>query len=224
MRIVIELVRPFVWLFCRIFFRIEFHGVENIPAEGACIITPNHVTYVDPLWVSIPVKRRIHYMAWDRLFEIPVMGFIMRKFGAFPLKLESIDSKAQRRAAELMRRGGALVIFPEGGRSKTGRIMAFKMGAFRLALVHGATIVPVTIHGGYAIWPVGRLLPRPGRVTVTYHPPLPVERARADLPRAELKDMVRSLARRTREVAASVPPGSEEDADETSTISVGSNA
>ncbi|MFY9556689.1 MAG: lysophospholipid acyltransferase family protein [Blastocatellia bacterium] len=204
MRFLITILSPFVWLFCRVLFKIEFHGAEHIPPRGACIITPNHVTYADPIWITIPVRRRIYYMAWDKPFRIPVLGLLMRMFGAFPVNLDvAADASAQRESIELLRDGRALVIFPEGGRTRTGKLMPFKMGAFRLALTHGLPIVPVSIKGGENIWPVGRMLPRPGKLTITYHPWIEVERIAEDASRAELKERARQLARRTHDVVAS---------------------
>ena len=199
------------------FFKIEFHGVENIPSEGACLITPNHITYADPIWITIPIRRRIYYMAWDKPFEIPVLGFLMRSFGAFPVSLDSADASAHRSANDLLRAGRALVIFPEGGRTKTGKLMPFKMGAFRLALTHGVPIVPVTINGAEKIWPVGKMLPRPGKLTITYHPPIIVERAPEITNRTELKAEARLLARKTHDTVATALddeslPESESDA------------
>jgi 1-acyl-sn-glycerol-3-phosphate acyltransferase len=217
MRFVIRVLRPFAWWLCRVFFKVEFFGVENVPPHGACIITPNHISYADPIWITIPVLRRIYYMAWDKPFEIPVLGFVMRVFGAFPVSLEKADASAQREAIELLRGGRALVIFPEGGRTRTGKIQPFKMGAFRLALTHGVPIVPVTIKGAEHIWPVGKILPRPGKLTVTYHPPIEVERAAGEISKAELKQQAQSLAHRTHDVVASAlepasPPGDESGA------------
>jgi 1-acyl-sn-glycerol-3-phosphate acyltransferase len=204
MAFVINILRPFAWWLCRVMFKIEFRGVDNIPAEGACIITPNHVTYADPIWITVPVRRRIYYMAWDKPFEIPVLGWIMRWFGAFPVNLDSVDASAQKEAKEVLKNGRALVIFPEGGRSKTGKLMPFKMGAFRFALAGGVPIVPVTIDGANKVWPVGRFLPRPGKITVTYHPPIEVDQLSEDTNRREMKQRARGLARQTHDVVASV--------------------
>jgi 1-acyl-sn-glycerol-3-phosphate acyltransferase len=191
-------------LVCRIWFKIEFHGVENIPSEGACIITPNHVSYGDPVWITIPIKRRLYYMAWDQPFRIPVFGLLMRMFGAFPVNLSvSADASAQRDAMELLRKGRALVMFPEGGRTRTGKLMPFKMGAFRLALTHGVPIVPVTIRGAGQIWPAGRMFPRPGKLDITYHPPIEVERIAEEATRSEMKERARALASGTHDVVAS---------------------
>lgn len=203
MRFVIRALTPLVWWFCRVVFKIEFHGVENIPLEGPCIITPNHITYADPIWITIPMPRRIYYMAWNKPFQIPVLGLLMRVFGAFPVNLDvAADASAQREAIELLRKGRALVMFPEGGRTRTGKLMPFKMGAFRMALTHGIPIVPVTIRGAENIWPVGQMLPRPGKLTITYHPPIEVERLNAETSRLELKESARRLARRTHDVVA----------------------
>lgn len=143
-------------------------------------------------------------MAWDKPFRIPVLGLLMRMFGAFPVNLDvAADTSARREAIELLRSGRALVMFPEGGRTRTGKLMPFKMGAFRMALAHGVPIVPVSIRGADDIWPVGRMLPRTGRLTVTYHPPIQVERIADDATRSELKESARQLARQTHDTVAS---------------------
>jgi 1-acyl-sn-glycerol-3-phosphate acyltransferase len=204
MRFLIAVISPLVHWFCRLFFKIKFVGVENIPEDGACIITPNHVTYADPIWITIPIRRRVYYMAWDKPFRIPVLGLLMRMFGAFPVNLDvAADPSAGREAIELLRKGRALVMFPEGGRTRTGKLMPFKMGAFRLALTHGVPIVPVSIRGADDIWPAGRILPRPGRLTITYHPPIEVERIDENASRSELKELARQLARQTHDTVAS---------------------
>lgn len=208
MRFIIEVLRPFARWLCRVWFDIEFRGVENVPREGAVIITPNHVTYADPIWITIPIRRRVYYMAWDRMFRIPVLGFLMRVFGAFPVRLEGSDASARREANELLTQGRALVIFPEGGRAKDGKLMPFKQGAFRLALTYGIQILPVTINGAYEIWPVGRMFPRAGKLIITYHPPIPVERMAEDLSRAEMKERARALAAQAQQRVASALPAS----------------
>ncbi|MEW6128785.1 MAG: lysophospholipid acyltransferase family protein [Acidobacteriota bacterium] len=205
MRLVITVLRPVALWLSRWFFKIQFNGVEHIPPSGACIVTPNHLTYADPIWITIPIYRRVRYMAWARMFEIPGLGLIMRSFGAFPVKLESTDKYAQREAIELLKRGDALVIFPEGGRSKNGKLMPFKAGAFRLAITHGIPILPVTIHeGAYEIWPVHQTFPRSGELTITFHPPIAVEPLTEELNKLEIKQRARELANRTRAVVASV--------------------
>jgi 1-acyl-sn-glycerol-3-phosphate acyltransferase len=213
MGIVFKILRPLIWLTCRLLFRMRFIGVENIPTRGSCLIVPNHVTFVDPIWITIPFRRLIYYMAWDKPFEIPVLGSLMRAFGAFPLSLERIDPAAQRGARARLREGCALVIFPEGGRSKTGKVQPFKMGAFRLALTQGVPIIPVTIVGGYEVWPVGQLLPKLwGRISITYHPPILVERLPEGVSKSELRTLAHSLADKTRDrIAGTIGASSAEE-------------
>jgi 1-acyl-sn-glycerol-3-phosphate acyltransferase len=202
MPVVLAILRPFIFLTSRLLFRIRFIDAENVPATGACIITPNHITYADPIWVTIPIHRPVHYMTWDKVFEIPGLGFIARLFGAFPVKLEGTGTAAQREAVELLRRGRPLMIFPEGGRTRTGRVMPFKMGAFRLALAQGVPIVPVAIDGAWQIWPAHRLLPRPGKLTIKYFPAINVQAVPDEIGNAELKLRARELAKKTHDIVA----------------------
>src|SRR3989442_1649658 len=95
-------------------------------ATGPLIVTPNHQTYADPPLVSIPVRRRVHYMAWSRLFEIPLFGPFIRLLRAFPVQIESSDPRAAREAVRLLHAGQVVMIFPEGERSPDGRVQRFK--------------------------------------------------------------------------------------------------
>ncbi|HXH84939.1 MAG TPA: lysophospholipid acyltransferase family protein, partial [Candidatus Tectomicrobia bacterium] len=167
---VLDLARPAVHALCRAWFGLSLRGTDHIPADGPVIITPNHQTYADPPLVTIPIRRPVHYMAWDRLFAIPLFGRFIRVLRAFPVDVDGRDARAMREAMRLLRRQAALMIFPEGERSRDGSVGRFHLGAFRLAVSAGAPVLPVTIDGGHACWPPGQALPRPGRVTITYHP------------------------------------------------------
>ena len=109
---VLDLLRPGLHALSRTYFRLKLIGVEHIPAAGPVIITPNHQTYADPPLVSIPVRRRVYYMAWSRLFEIPLFGPFIRLLRAFPVQIESQDPRATREAVRLLQAGHALMIFP----------------------------------------------------------------------------------------------------------------
>ncbi len=204
----IRLVRSAALLWSRACYRMEFEGIERIPATGAIVFTPNHVTYLDPIWVSAPISRRIYYMAWDAIFRIPIFSTIVRSLGAFPVRIEGHDKSAMREARCHLSAGRALMVFPEGGRTTTGKLMPFKAGAFRLALSAGASIVPVTIDQQREIWPVGQLLPRPfGRIRIVYHPAIPVATA-SDCDLADLRHRARNLADAARDAVASELPAS----------------
>ena len=194
---VLDVFRPAVWASARLFFGIRFEGTEHIPREGPLLITPNHVTFADPPLVSIPIRRPIHYMAWDRLFDIPGLAWLIRRLRAFPVDIESADPRATRAAVRLLDDGHAVMIFPEASRSLDGKLQRFKLGAFRLACARSVPVLPVTILGAHEAWPPGRVLPRPGRLTIVYHP---VVRPPTD---ADVRRAARVLADRVREAVAS---------------------
>ena len=179
------------------YFGLRLCGLEHIPREGGVIIVPNHQTYADPALVTIPVRRPIYYMAWSRLFDIPVFGALIRMLRAFPVQIESSDPKATRDAVRLLQDGHAVMIFPEGERSHDGTLGRFKPGAFRLATTLNVPILPVTITGGHESWPRGRILPRPANISITYHPLLKPDRG------VEPRQAARELADRVRAAIAS---------------------
>ncbi|HZV96471.1 MAG TPA: lysophospholipid acyltransferase family protein [Candidatus Nitrosocosmicus sp.] len=197
---VLDVVRPAMWASARMFFGIRFEGIEHIPQEGPLLITPNHVTFADPPLVSIPIRRPIHYMAWDRLFDIPGFAWLIRRLRAFPVDIESADPRATRAAVRLLDDGHAVMIFPEAARSLDGKLQRFKLGAFRLACARGVPVLPVTILGGHEAWPPGRMLPRPGRLTIIYHPVVTPPAG------GDLRHAARVLADRVRAAVASRLP------------------
>jgi len=161
---------------CRLFWRIELKGIENIPAKTGMIVAANHQSYGDPFWLSIPITTPTRYLAWSEAFQWPLVGKVIGLLGAWPLQIEGSDPAAIRRSLTWVREGGAIVIFPEGGRGHPdGSMIRMKGGAVRMALEAGVPILPVTIRGANRVWPAGRRLPRPGKVEITYHPVFHVE-------------------------------------------------
>ena len=77
-------MRPVVGAVSRVFWKIEFFGLENVPENGGLIIASNHQTYIDPFWLSLPIKRPIRYLAWSAAFKWPVVGKCLTWFGAWP--------------------------------------------------------------------------------------------------------------------------------------------
>jgi 1-acyl-sn-glycerol-3-phosphate acyltransferase len=204
---VLDVFRPGLHAVCRAYFRLDLQGTEHIPRSGGLVIAPNHQTYADPPLVTIPVRRPVFYMAWNRLFDIPVFNRLIRMLRAFPVDIDGRDARATREAVRLLQAGEALMIFPEGERTTDGRVRRFKPGAFRLAVSQATPVLPVTIDGGFNAWPPGRALPRPGRITITYHRPLTADTALD--PRAAARD----LAERTRAAILSALPNGSRHAD-----------
>jgi 1-acyl-sn-glycerol-3-phosphate acyltransferase len=203
-----KLTRSIIYAICRLYFRIEFKGLENVPQEGAMIVAPNHASYFDPFWVSLPIRRPLRYMTWDKVTQWPLAGRLLRAYGAFPISINrgSGDRAALRHSLEHLRAGGGLVIFPEGARTRTGRITPFKAGVIRLALDTEVPIVPVTVVGGYQAFPPHHSLPKPYKVTVIYHKPIKMELPANKL---ELKNYMRERADKLQSIVASaLPPDS----------------
>ena len=167
----LDACRPVIRVLSRLLWSARWRNLHYIPPNGGLIIAANHQTYIDPFWLSIPIKRPLRYLAWDEAFDWPLVGKLLGLFGAWPLQIERSDPAAIRRTIQWLKNGGAVVIFPEGARSPaTGKLDRFKGGAVRLAIEAEVPILPVTIRGGNRVWPRGRYLPRPAEVEITYHP------------------------------------------------------
>ncbi|MFX3633506.1 MAG: lysophospholipid acyltransferase family protein [Candidatus Pristimantibacillus sp.] len=128
-------------------FRLEAKGLENIPAEGPVVLCSNHISLLDPPTVGIKVKRKVHYMAKQELFNVPLFGSLIRALGAFPVKRGGVSKDAIRSAINLLKEGKVMGIFPEGTRNNSEG--AGKKGAAMIAIRSGAAVVPVAIVGNY---------------------------------------------------------------------------
>ena len=184
----------------RVFFSVEYHGVENVPLEGSVIIAGNHPSYLDPVLVGIPVSRLMRFMAWDALFKVPVLGRLIRSLGAFPVDIRrGKGESAYREAVKVLQADHALVIFPEGQRSEQGPMGELRTGVARLAMETGAPIVPVTIGGASRAWPKWKLLPKPAKIIVRYHRPIQLsdqERAKGTDDKEFLHQVMNRVAER----------------------------
>jgi 1-acyl-sn-glycerol-3-phosphate acyltransferase len=157
-----EFLRVLFRGYFKLFHRWQVSGVEHIPKQGAVILCANHISNFDPPLLGSPLERRVHFMAKAELFSIPVLGWAIRKLGAFPVRRGAGDRAALRTAFKLLEEGQVLVIFPEGTRSKTGEIEEGHSGAAVFALRSGATVVPAAIIGPIKLFrPVKLIYGRP---------------------------------------------------------------
>jgi 1-acyl-sn-glycerol-3-phosphate acyltransferase len=114
----------------------------------------------------------VHYLARAGLFRFPAFSALIRALNAHPVRRGSADLEAMRASIELLRAGHALLVFPEGTRTRDGRLGAVKRGIGAIAARARAPIVPACITGAFECWPRTRRLPRPGRITITFGRPL----------------------------------------------------
>jgi 1-acyl-sn-glycerol-3-phosphate acyltransferase len=129
----------------RIFWRFKKNGTEFIPQRGGVIIASNHVAYVDPPFVGAASPRELYYLAKSELFNNRLFGWLIRKYNAFPVTRGAFDRKAISQAVTLLKERKALLLFPEGTRSRDGNFLEPKLGVGKIASEGGVPIVPAYI-------------------------------------------------------------------------------
>jgi 1-acyl-sn-glycerol-3-phosphate acyltransferase len=146
----------FIGLF-RLLGAWEVRGHQNLPREGAVLVAPNHLSYLDPPLIGCALQRPGWFMAKAELFEIPGFAWLIRGMHAYPVKRGVVDRPALKRTLDYLENGEVVCVFPEGTRSATGDLGPIESGIGMLALKTGSPIVPVGIRG------TDRMLPRDAR-------------------------------------------------------------
>ena len=126
-------------------WRIE--GAERVPANGPFVVVTNHVNWKDPPWIEFALGRAIRYMAKREVFAVPVMGFVLRGIGCFPVRRGEADRGALATALAVLAAGQPLGYFPEGHRSESGALIRAKPGISLIAERSEALIVPIGVIG-----------------------------------------------------------------------------
>jgi 1-acyl-sn-glycerol-3-phosphate acyltransferase len=130
----------------RIVWRVRAYGTANVPASGPLLVACNHVSNLDPPLLGAFCPRQISYMAKKELFEIPVLGTLITAVGAYPVDRAGSAASAIKRSVEVLRAGGCVGIFPEGGRNVHGDKEP-RAGVALLASLGRAPVVPACILG-----------------------------------------------------------------------------
>jgi len=154
--------------------RVKVVGLDKIDLSGTYIFMSNHVSNLDPPILCPLIPRRTSILAKKEIWRIPIVGKALDLAEIVPVERENRDAAIQsiRRAGEVMRHHINMTLFPEGTRSRDGRLLPFKKGPFHLAAETGFPIVPVTILGTYEMMPKGKMIVRPGTATLVFHPPV----------------------------------------------------
>jgi len=154
-------------------YHIRVCGAENWPRHGPAIIASNHASNLDPCLVGIAFPGQIRWMAKAELWKVPLLGWLITKLGAFPVRRGEADRDAIRRAQELVREGWIVGMFPEGTRQREGVLGEPQPGVGMLAMEPGVPVIPVRIRGHERIICGGR--PRRPQMTITVGKPVDLD-------------------------------------------------
>lgn len=168
-----EVVRVVLTPILTLFYRTRAIDTDKVPHHGAAIVAPNHFSFLDHFFVAVYLRRKVQFMAKSQLFTRPLQ-FVYSHGGVFPILRGRRDEEAFKTAHAVLARGGIVVMYAEGGRSRTGDLGEPKPGIGRLALESGAPVVPVAIAGSAKVRNWKRL--QFPKVTVHYGDPLRFER------------------------------------------------
>jgi 1-acyl-sn-glycerol-3-phosphate acyltransferase len=151
-------------------YRLKVIGRRNVPRKGGLILAPNHFSQMDHFFAGVYLPRKIRFMGKSQLFGPPVLTAILKHGGVFPVRRGHRDEEAMVTAFTLLDQGEMLLVYAEGGRSRSGEMGEPKPGIGRIAVESGAPVVPVAILGSAGVRSWKRL--RFPQVTIEYGPPL----------------------------------------------------
>jgi 1-acyl-sn-glycerol-3-phosphate acyltransferase len=158
----------------RFVFGFRVAGEEHVPLRGPLIAIANHRSWLDPPALAAALPRQTRFVGIEEVAEDPYVGWIVRAFGFIPLRRGDPSVNAFRQGLRVLRAGGCLVIYPEGGVNVTAAPVApLKGGAALLSARTSAPIVPAAIFGTGRALPLGRIVPRPVPIAVRFGPPMP---------------------------------------------------
>ncbi|MDP9265870.1 MAG: 1-acyl-sn-glycerol-3-phosphate acyltransferase [Chloroflexota bacterium] len=126
---------------------VRFVGAERLPPSGGFILIANHISWMDPPWIEFALGRAIRFMAKQELFELPILGFLLRGIGCFPVRRGEADREAMATALRVLAAGHAVGFFPEGHRSPNAALLRAHPGIVLLARRSAAPLVPLAITG-----------------------------------------------------------------------------
>jgi len=169
------LVRALVSLPTLLLYRTRAIDTENVPKTGPVLLAPNHFSQMDHFFVGLYLRRQIRFMAKSQMFGPPILTYIYTHGGVFPVRRGRHDEEAFKTAFTILEQGGMLLVYAEGGRSRSGELGEVKPGIGRIALESGVPVVPVAIHGSAGVRRWKRF--RFPKVTVQFGEPVsfPVE-------------------------------------------------
>jgi 1-acyl-sn-glycerol-3-phosphate acyltransferase len=175
-------------------FSLRMEGRRNVPRHGPVLLIANHQSFLDPVIVGLAARRHLCFLARKTLFRHPAFGPLIRSLNAIPVDQEGIGKEGLQSILHRLQEGDAVLVFPEGHRTKTGAVQPLRPGIHLLIKRVQAPIVPCGIAGAFDALPPSRALPRlspfflprtGGDVAVFLGQPIPPERF-AEMPREQV--------------------------------------
>lgn len=180
--------------------KVEVCGLEQLDPIRPYVFMANHLSFLDGPALFYVIPQKVRVILKKSVFKIPVVGPGMKFVGFVPVdrKRAAGGKRSIERAIRMMKeRGYSFLIFPEGTRSRDGRLQPFKRGGFFLAIGSGAPVVPITIKGTYELMPRGKLWPKPGKIEFIFHPPISTDGLTAE-------DIPQLMERARQQIASSL--------------------
>ena len=147
------------WFLFAVFYRIRRYGARNIP-RPPFIVACNHQSFLDPIIVGFTCPHPVRYMARASLFHNPLFAALIRAYGAFEIERDAADLSALRKTMRFLKNGECVLLFPEGTRTRDGKVGQIKPGGFLIAARLGVAVVPAVIEGAFCAWRRNTKLPR----------------------------------------------------------------
>ncbi len=186
---------------CRLFGRWTVIGRENIPKKGGVLLCGNHVSYIDPPALGGGCPRPVHFMAKEPLFRIPVLGFLIRGVGAFPVRQHTADRAALKQAIDLLQHGEVVGMFPEGQRNLNPvELLPAQPGVGMIALRAKVPVIPVALINTEKLLPPHSIFFRFSRIKVIYGRPVHLDDLYAQGGREALDEVGKRIMQRIGEM------------------------
>ena len=160
---------------CTVFFQIRVSGRRNVPLEGGVVLVANHQSYLDPMLVGVGLRRRLNYLARETLFRVGPFAWFIRSLNAIPIDREGFGLRGVKETLRRLRRGEAIVLFPEATRTRDGNFGPLRPGFYAMVSRARVPLVPVRIDGAFQAWPRNAVFPRMHPIRVRYGSALSVE-------------------------------------------------
>jgi 1-acyl-sn-glycerol-3-phosphate acyltransferase len=193
----------------KLYFRWRVYNAERVPLEGGVILASNHASFLDPPLVGSGVRRGINYLARENLFRFPVMGWVLRQWQVVPVDRDGGGAAGLRAILDRLLLGGAIILFPEGTRTRDGKLQPARSGIGLTVIKSTAPVVPVRVFGTFEAYGRHLRLPRPRRVAVKYGQPMRFEQLRAEAKvcsKPRLKEIYQQVANEIMAAIARLEP------------------